>query len=1302
VPPGFRSVIVSVSCMALGLALLAAPPALGAQPSAARVSSEKPPERPEYVEGEIIVAYEEGVSTLSRKRVRASITEHGSGVTIIDSSDVSPLAESVEVIEIPPTVDEEKVAAELEEDPRVRFAEPNYILDSFETANDPYFTGGQLWGMYGDASSPANQFGSQAAEAWAAGTTGSDAVYIGVIDEGVQFTHPDLASNIWANPYDPVNGFDDDGNGYVDDEHGWDFVSDDRTIYDGTGDDHGTHVAGTIGAAGGNGVGVAGVNWNVTLIGGKFLGSSGGSTTGAIQAIDYMTDLKTRHGLNIVATSNSWGGGGYSQALLEAINRGGDAGILFVAAAGNNGVNIDGGGFYPAGYSCTTTAAGQPRGWDCVVSVAAIDSGGGIASFSNYGAAGVDLGAPGVSVMSTLPADTYGSYSGTSMATPHVSGAAALCAASTPGLTAQQIRVALLGSVTATGSLAGKTTTGGRLDVSAMRAACQSPAAPVSGAPSGLAAAALGDSRATLAWTDSTTGETYHEVQMAAGTCGAPGSFARVALLGAGSVSAIVDGLSADSDYCFRVRAGNDYSGGSVTGWSNTAGTRTLFSRCTATAYSWRDAVTGGTRLGLTGDDVSTGVALPFSVNLFGAPHSSLTVSSNGVVGFAGRSLTEYNNAPIPSASLPNDIVAAYWDDLVIPTAGGVWTRTIGTAPTREFVVSWVNMKYYGQGISGGITFQLVFSEANGGVRMQYLDTTIGYSMSDAGASASAGIENFDGSDGFQISYGEARLGDGKAFTCGAQAEGRTPVFSTPVTAADGFTVNVTNYDPEFSWAFATTAGSVAEGDPSGSVLPLTVTGLVTGELATVTATASRLGIPSASASVTAGPLASGPIPMFGSVARTATGFTVDVTNYDPSFTWAVSASAGSASQGTPSGSTLPLTLTGLSPGQAATLTVNTSKIGYLGATASATGAALLAGLVPVFGTPTRSADGFTVNVTNYDPSFTWGLNASAGSVSQGTASGASLPLTVTGLSPGQAATVTVNTSKTDFAPASGAATGTALAAGLLPTFSSPIAADSGFTVNVTNYNASFAWSVTSSVGTVKRGTPSGSTLPIAVSGLSSGGSATITVTTTRSGYSLGADSVAGTALLLPPAITPTFSAPVAVAGGFTVNVTNYSRLYAWSFSTTVGAVSQGRASGSRLSLTVTGLAAGQSATLTATTTRSGYSPTSKAVSGKAGEVPSAPSGVTVALSRSNLKVTWIGSAANGGSVITGYTATAFTTPSGGSVVSTCSANARALSCTLSRLPRNTTVFVEVVARNSVGSSAPSAPRVSGIIGASR
>ena len=196
--------------------------------------------------------------------------------------------------------------------PGVDFVEPNWLYTHQSFPNDPSFGNGSLWGMYGDASTPQNQYGSQAAEAWNAGFTGSKNVYVGIIDEGFQFTHPDLAANVWTNPNDTLDSIDNDGNGFADDTHGWDFFEDNNSIYDGTGDDHGTHVAGTIGAAGNNGIGVAGVNWAVTLISGKFLGPNGGSTADAVAAVNYFTDLKKNHGINVVALNNSWGGGGFS------------------------------------------------------------------------------------------------------------------------------------------------------------------------------------------------------------------------------------------------------------------------------------------------------------------------------------------------------------------------------------------------------------------------------------------------------------------------------------------------------------------------------------------------------------------------------------------------------------------------------------------------------------------------------------------------------------------------------------------------------------------------------------------------------------------------------------------------------------------------------------------------------------------------------------------------------------------------------------------------------------------------------
>ncbi|MDP2088822.1 MAG: S8 family peptidase [Flavobacteriaceae bacterium] len=344
----------------------------------------------------------------------------------------------------------------------IEYAEPNWIYQHFATSDDTYYTNGSLWGMYGDASSPSNQFGSQAAEAWANGKTGSNTVYIGIIDEGYMHTHEDLASNAGTNTGEvPNNGLDDDGNGLIDDVYGWDFDGNNNTVFDGVDDDHGTHVAGTIGGVGGNGKGVAGVVWNVKLLSAKFLGINGGTTANAIKAVDYFTDLKQR-GINIVATNNSWGGGGFSQGLYDAIERANLQGILFVAAAGNATNNNDATPSYPASYLNEN-----------IIAVASITNTGAISSFSNYGATSVDIGAPGSGIYSTVPVRSrgkvvsgYASYNGTSMATPHVTGAVALYVSSNPGASVSTVKNAILNSAVPTASLSNKCVTGGRLDVS--------------------------------------------------------------------------------------------------------------------------------------------------------------------------------------------------------------------------------------------------------------------------------------------------------------------------------------------------------------------------------------------------------------------------------------------------------------------------------------------------------------------------------------------------------------------------------------------------------------------------------------------------------------------------------------------------------------------------------------------------------------------------------------------------------------------------------------------------------------------
>lgn len=409
----------------------------------------------EYVPNELLVQYRLGADKARmEKRLGA-----------LDAESLRPAlrrADSkgdLDLVMLPPGRSLAQLVRALANDPDVEFVEPNWVYHHDASANDPYYSNGSLWGMYGDASSPGNQYGSQAAEAWGAGKTDCSNVYVGIIDEGFMYNHEDLAANSWTNSYDPVDGVDNDGNGYVDDVHGWDFDGNDNSTFDGATDDHGTHVAGTIAGQGGNGKGVAGVCWSARLISAKFLGRRGGTTANAILAVDYLTDLKTRQGLNIVATNNSWGGGGYSQGLWDAIERANSAGILFIAAAGNSSNNNDSIPHYPSSYSNNN-----------IIAVAAITSSGALSSFSSYGVSSVDIGAPGSGIYSSIPKSVkrtlisgYASYSGTSMATPHVTGAVALYAASKGG-SAADIKNAILSSAVATPSLSGKVVTGGRLD----------------------------------------------------------------------------------------------------------------------------------------------------------------------------------------------------------------------------------------------------------------------------------------------------------------------------------------------------------------------------------------------------------------------------------------------------------------------------------------------------------------------------------------------------------------------------------------------------------------------------------------------------------------------------------------------------------------------------------------------------------------------------------------------------------------------------------------------------------------------
>jgi len=307
-------------------------------------------------------------------------------------------------------------------------------------------------------------------------TTGSRSVVVAVIDSGVDLTHPDLVANLWVNPGEIADdGIDNDGNGFVDDVHGWDFVDNDSLPQDGFG--HGTHVAGIIGAVGNNGTGVTGVNWQVSIMALRVQDDRGaGYTSSVLAALRYATMMRRDHGIMIVASNNSWEApAGYSGVVEQAIREHGEAGITFVAAAGNNGTNTDTTAKYPGSYALPN-----------VITVASLTPQGVLASSSNYGAASVDLAAPGTLIQSTYKNGSYAMLSGTSMAAPHVTGVAALVAAARPGITVAETRAAILGTATPLASLAGKVASG-RLNAWAAIASLGvepvSPPAPVQPAP---------------------------------------------------------------------------------------------------------------------------------------------------------------------------------------------------------------------------------------------------------------------------------------------------------------------------------------------------------------------------------------------------------------------------------------------------------------------------------------------------------------------------------------------------------------------------------------------------------------------------------------------------------------------------------------------------------------------------------------------------------------------------------------------------------------------------------------------------
>ncbi|MBN1167299.1 MAG: S8 family serine peptidase [Methanospirillaceae archaeon] len=461
-----------------------------------------------YVPGEVIIMYKPAASVSSRQMASYAVSAVPDAEVAQDFSITGlPGIVSVELAE---GTDVAEAVDTYSESPYVAYAEPNYIIslylptdpteaheeegsgntslsvaDILASMNDPLFP--NLWGLHNDGSLGGTADADiDAPEAWAH-TTGSSSVVVAVIDTGIDYTHPDLAANIWRNPGEiPGNGIDDDNNGYIDDINGWDFVTNDNDPMDDQG--HGTHCAGTIAAVGNNGIGVAGVTWKTKLMPLKFLDANGqGDTLGALNAINYARMM----GADIL--SCSWGSTAQSQAMYDTFS---EVPGLIVCAAGNQGSDNDQIGHYPSNFDLS---------W--IIAVAATTKTDSLAGFSNYGKTMVDVAAPGDSIASCGPGSKYVYMSGTSMATPHVSGLAALLKAVKPGLSAVQMKNLIIQGVDPLSSLSAKTVSGGRINAYNSIQAASGGSTPVTTTYTITATAGSGGSVAPAGATPVTSGK---------------------------------------------------------------------------------------------------------------------------------------------------------------------------------------------------------------------------------------------------------------------------------------------------------------------------------------------------------------------------------------------------------------------------------------------------------------------------------------------------------------------------------------------------------------------------------------------------------------------------------------------------------------------------------------------------------------------------------------------------------------------------------------------------------------------------
>ncbi|MEN3327917.1 MAG: hypothetical protein V7638_2724, partial [Acidobacteriota bacterium] len=731
-----RILLVATACLALlVVASVNFPIRSGAQRQATQTAQTTMPRKRQrqqmFVPGEVLVRYRTEPMAKS-KGASMRIAAHDGRLFSIDLKRThgSDLLPGLRLARVAPEETLDAVAA-LRQQPDVLDAEPNYILKADVTPNDARFNEQYALPLIG------------APQAWdtRTGSTGAGRVVIGVIDQGIDFNHPDLAANIWINPGEtPGNNVDDDGNGFKDDVRGFNFVDNNGSTFSGQAtEDHASHVSGIAGAVGNNGIGVAGVNWSVGLMSLRFLDEDGfGNTSDAIDAIQYARTMRNlwvttggTKGANIRVLNASFGGALFSQQFLDAINQANTAGLLFVAAAGN----VDNGTIEPN----NDLVPHFPSNFDApnIISVAASNSADALAGFSHFGARTVDIAAPGSAILSTTPNNTYSSFSGTSMAAPQVSGAAALLWAQNPNLTVQQVKNVLMADGSVITGFADKILSQRRLNVGNSMAGVISGDVTPPGTVGSFHINSQNGRNLNVGWT-------------ASGDDGANGnaSLYQIDFTDAGQVTTLKGVIPKNSGslQSVDIRIPVKHTSGTLTvrEFDNAGNEGTPATLPVGVPLSAGDPYTisvgnpvgltaGGNRIDIDGDDRYADFILPFPFPFFGSNFTELTISSNGNlffsepprrIGLPPGFLDDADDPPGSPRQLGGyKMIAGLWEDIDLRDSERADAGVYVTQTSNQIIFRWqgVPCNFDGNDCTGGapINFEIELN-SNGIIRSRY------------------------------------------------------------------------------------------------------------------------------------------------------------------------------------------------------------------------------------------------------------------------------------------------------------------------------------------------------------------------------------------------------------------------------------------------------------------------------------------------------------------------------------------------------------------------------------------------------